>query len=160
MARTEIYEHILDELANGELDELELKVFHFLRRVYPAALTRRDLIECIIGYRPAEEEDINNNTDDRKIRTAIASMFEKGVPIVSTSGGAGYHIDIDLEQWDKVAAELKAKKETISKKVDATHRIIRMIKKYGISSIPSKVPQVKIVPTGNQPVQLSYMVDQ
>lgn len=160
MARTDVYERILDELANGELEELECKIFHFLRRVYPAALTRRDLIECIFGYRPANEEDINNNTDDRKIRTAIASMFEKGVPIVSTSGGAGYHIDIDLEQWGKVAAELRAKKETISKKVEATYRIIRMIRKHGIDTIPSQVPQANIATTGKQPVQLSYMGDQ
>lgn len=35
MARTDVYERILDELANGELEELECKIFHFLRRVYP-----------------------------------------------------------------------------------------------------------------------------
>ena len=72
--RTDVYERILQELADGELDELEVKVFHFLRRVYPAPMTRRDLIESVFGYRPADEEDLNNNTDDRKIRTAIASI--------------------------------------------------------------------------------------
>ena len=54
MSRTDVYERILNELADGELDELEVKVFHFLRRVYPAPLTRYDLLECIFGYRPAK----------------------------------------------------------------------------------------------------------
>lgn len=148
MSRTEVYDRILQELADGELEELEVKIFHFLRRVYPAPLTRRDLLEMVFGYRPGDEEDLNNNTDDRKIRTAIASMYDKGVPIVSTSGGAGYHIDIDLEKWDKVAAELVAKKETISKKIDATYRIVGMIKSAGIHAIPTDVPQAMAMPTG------------
>ena len=155
--RTDVYERILQELADGELDELEVKVFHFLRRVYPAPMTRRDLIESVFGYRPADEEDLNNNTDDRKIRTAIASMFDKGVPIVSTSGGAGYRIDIDLDQWDKLAAELEAKKDTITKKIDATYRIVRRIQKAGINAIPTDVPKV-ILPVGDaHPHQLSFM---
>lgn len=151
MARTDVYESILQELADGELDELEVKVFHFLRRVYPAPLTRYDLIECIFGYRPAEEENLNNNTDDRKIRTAIASMFEKGVPIVSTSGGAGYHVDIDLEKWSTVIAELEGRKATISTKLDAAYRIVGHIRKIGINAIPSRVPQTI------KPQQLSFM---
>lgn len=146
MSRTDVYERILQELADGELEELEVKIFHFLRRVYPATLTRRDLLDMVFGYRPADEEDLNNNTDDRKIRTAIASMYEKGVPIVSTSGGAGYHIDIDLDKWDKVAAELEAKKDTISKKIDATYRIVGKIKSAGIHAIPTDVPKVVNMP--------------
>lgn len=164
MSRTDVYERILNELADGELDELEVKVFHFLRRVYPAPLTRYDLLECIFGYRPAEDENLNNNTDDRKIRTAIASMFEKGVPIVSTSGGAGYRIDIDLEQWNEVAKELESKKATFQKKVSAAYRIIRTIRKYGVNAIPSNVPQVRVTMSDAQapetPVQLSFMGDQ
>ncbi len=140
MARTDVYESILQELANGELEELEVKVFHFLRRVYPAALTRYDLLECIFGYRPDEDENLNNNTDDRKIRTAIASMFEKGVPIVSTSGGAGYHIDIDLSKWADVISELEGRKKTISLKLDAAYRIVGFIRKGGCNPVLCACP--------------------
>lgn len=160
MARTEVYESILQELADGELEELEVKVFHFLRRVYPASLTRRDLLEAIFGYRPGDKEDLNNNTDDRKIRTAIASMFEKGVPIVSTSGGAGYRIDIDLDQWNQLAAELETKKETITKKIDATYRIVGKIKSAGIDAIPTHVPQTVTMPAAagdSRPYQLTFI---
>lgn len=154
MARTEVYETILQELADGELDELEIKVFHFLRRVYPASLTRYDLLECIFGQRPAEDENLNNNTDDRKIRAAIASMFEKGVPIVSTSGGAGYHIDIDLDKWADVIAELEGRKATISTRLDAAYRIVGHIRKSGINAIPTNMSQII---NGSKPQQLSFM---
>jgi len=159
MSRTDVYDRILQELADGELEEFEMSVFASLRRVYPASRTRRDLLEDVCGYRPGEKEDLNNNTDDRKIRTAIASMYDKGVPIVSTSGGAGYHIDIDLEKWDKVAAELEAKKETITKKIDATYRIVGKIKSAGIHAIPTDVPKVvNMPPTGDtRPHQLSFI---
>ena len=91
-------------------------------------------------------------------------MFEKGVPIVSTSGGAGYRIDIDLEQWNEVAKELESKKATFQKKVSAAYRIIRTIRKYGVNAIPSNVPQVRVTVSDAQapetPVQLSFMGDQ
>lgn len=160
MARTEVYESILQELADGELEELEVKVFHFLRRVYPASLTRRDLVEFIFGYRPADEEDLNNNTDERKIRKAISSAYNKGVPIVSTSGGAGYRIDIDLEQWTKIAAELEAKKKTLSRKIKATFRIVGKIEKAGINAIPTHVPQTITMPAAagdSHPYQLTFI---
>lgn len=140
MARTDVYNRILDELANGELEELEVKVFHFLRRVYPAPLTRYDLIEQVFGVRPAADENLNNNTCDRKIRTAISSMFIKGVPIVSTSGGAGYRIDIDLGQWTHMVAELESRKDQLERKIDAALRIMRTIETAGREAIPTTVP--------------------
>lgn len=149
MAKTEVYQAILEQLANGELEELEVKIFHFLRRVYPASLTRYDLLEFVFGYRPSEEENINNNTDDRKNREAIASMFEKGVPIVSTSGGAGYRIDIDLSSWSELVSELEGRKSTISKKIEAANRIVTNIQLAGRDAIPVNVPTT--------PKQLSFI---
>lgn len=159
MSRTDVYEHILQELADGELDELEAKVFHFLRRVYPAPMTRRDLLECLFGYRPGDEEDINNNTDDRKIRTAIASLFDKGVPVVSTSGGAGYRIDINLDSWTELVNELRGKKETYEKKLDAAHRIVERITLSGREAIPSDAPvkSLRAVELEEGPRQLALM---
>lgn len=149
MPRTDVYDRILQELAAGEMDKLEVKIFESLRRVYPATLTRYDLLECVFGYRPEEHENLNNNTDDRKIRSAIASMFEKGVPIVSTSGGAGYRIDIELENWAGLISELEGRKATISTKLDAANRIVSRIRKSGINAIQTDVPA--------SPRQLSFL---
>lgn len=152
MARTEVYEAILQELADGELEELEAKIFHFLRRVYPAALTRYDLLELVFGYRPSDDENINNNTDDRKNREAIASMFLKGVPVVSTSGGAGYRLDIDLKSWDELVDELENRRNSISKKADAARGIVKMIQQAGRNAIPTDVPASPVPPK-----QLSFI---
>jgi hypothetical protein len=163
MARTDVYERILDELADGELEDLEIKIFHHLRRVFPASMTRYDLIEVVFGERPAEGENLNNNKDDRKIRSAIASMFDKGVPIVSTSGGAGYSINIDLENWSTVVNEIGHRKETLEKKETAARRIIERIQKLGRDAIPSHVPAHYLsAPTAGPvpqsgPRQLSFM---
>jgi len=163
MARTDIYQRILDELADGELDELQVKIFHHLRRVFPGSMTRYDLIEAVYGYRPADDENLNNNGEDRKIRTAIAAMFEKDVPIVSTSGSAGYSINIDLGNWETVVNELEHRKETLEKKETAARRIIERIKKIGRDAIPSRVPAHYLTaPTSGPapqsgPRQMSFM---
>ena len=149
MARTDVYERILDELASGEMEDLQRNIFHVLRRVYPAPLTRYDLLEMVCGYRPGEGENLNNNTDDRKIRMAIASMFEKGVPIVSTSAGAGYRIDIDLDSWSVLVNELEGRKSTINEKIEAAQRIVKRIETAGRDTIPTDVP--------TSPRQLSFM---
>lgn len=151
MARTDVYQQILDDLASGEMEDLEVKIFHFLRRVYPSALTRYDLLEMVFGYRPAEEENLNNNTDDRKNREAIASMFLKGVPVVSTSGGAGYRLDIDLKSWNELVSELDGRKSSIEKKADAARQIVKNIQQAGRSAIPTDVPVT--------PKQLSFIGD-
>lgn len=161
MARTDQYQRILDELANGELDELQVKVFHFLRRVYPAPLTRRELIECIYGNRPADDEDLNNNTNDRKIRAAIAGMFELDYPISSTSGGAGYRIDIDTESWSELVNELESKKKTLEKKIEAAIRISARIRKSGRNAIPSTAPvyNAPAPAAAKKQRQLSFLTD-
>lgn len=161
MARTDEYQKILDELADGEMDELQVRIFHFLRRVYPAAMTRRDLIECIFGYRPAENADLNNSTHDRKIRTAIAGLFEQDYPIVSTSGGAGYRIDIDLESWGELVNELESKKKTLERKIGAAKRISTRIRKSGRNAIPTSVPPIHTSAPASAPKQrqLSFLSD-
>jgi hypothetical protein len=84
-------------------------------------------------------------------------MFDKGFPIVSTSGGAGYHIDIDLSKWDEVISELEGRKKTISTKLDAAYRIVGYIRKSGRNAIPSSVPASVVSKTASKPEQLSFM---
>lgn len=141
MARTEVYERILQQLENGELSEIEKKVYTALRRVFPASLTRYDLIEAVFGYRPAKDENLNNNTDDRKIRTAIASMINKDVPIASHSGAAGYAIEIDLNVWNTTIVDLESHKESFEQKIASTKRIVRRLEEAGRNAIPTDVPE-------------------
>lgn len=149
MARTEQYERLLDQLASGELSEIEKKVYSALRRVFPAALTRYELIEIVFGYRPDKDENLNNSTEDRKIRTAIASMFEKGIPIISNSGSAGYCIDIDESHWDVTLVDLRSKEQSLREKVESAERIINLIRQLGRDAIPTDVPE--------KPKQLSLL---
>lgn len=140
MARTEQYERLLDQLASGELSEIEKKVYSVLRRVFPAALTLYELIEIVFGYHPDKDENLNNSTEDRKIRTAIASMFEKGIPIISNSGSAGYCIDIDESHWDVTLVDLRSKEQSLREKVESAERIINLIRQLGRDAIPTDVP--------------------
>lgn len=145
----DVYQKILDELAQGEMKELERKVFQSLRRVYPAARSRTGLIYDVFGYEPRPIENLNNNSDDRKIRLAIGSLFDKGIPIVSSSSEAGYCIDIDAEKWTRMVRELESRKVSLEAKIHTAKAIQANIRKIGLESIPSTVP--------TKPRQLSLM---
>lgn len=141
MARTEQYEAILKQLESGELNEIEKKVYAALRRVFPAGLTRYDLIEAVFGYRPAKDENLNNNRDDRKIRIAIESMFSKNIPIISNSGVAGYRINIDLKEWETSIVDLRSRRESLEERIEAANRIMNLIREAGRNAIPTDVPE-------------------
>lgn len=140
MATTEVYERILDELAKGEMEELERLVFLALRRVYPKARTRRGLLADIYGYVTDGSENINNNTKDRKIREAIASLFNKGIPIVSSSGESGYRLDVNLDDWEDMIEELKSRRNSIDDRIQTANKIVKKIHVLGLDVIPAVVP--------------------
>ncbi len=140
MSTTKIYEGILDDLAQGELEKLERDIFHAMRRVYPMSRSRAELLSDIFGYLPPPEENLNNNRHDRKIRAAIASMFSKGIPIVSSSSDAGYRIDVDEEHWTELIRELEHRRDAMSQRIDAARRIRFTIIEKGREAIPTQVP--------------------
>jgi len=99
MSTTPQYDRILEELAAGELPELERKVIDLLR-LHPEGLTRYGLLSEIYGAGDAyaaRSRGLNNSSSDRKIREAISSLREKGICIVSSSGEAGYRLDTSPE---------------------------------------------------------------
>lgn len=149
MSTTTVYEHILDELAQGEMKELERKVFQSLRRVYPSSRSRTGLLFDCFGYEPEPRENLNNNSDDRKIRIAIASLFDKGIPIVSTSGAAGYRLDIDAESWADVVYELESRAISLQARLHTAKVIQAKIRRIGLEAIPPAVP--------TKPQQLSLL---
>lgn len=136
-----IYERILEELAAGELNEIEQQVFQALRKAYPAARTRHWLIYDVYGYLPAEDEALNNNKHDRKIRKALASLFEKGIPVISTSAEAGYRLDVSEESLQGMIAELRSRRAKLDEKIESAEKTKLKVRQFGVDIIPTKLPE-------------------
>jgi hypothetical protein len=129
---TPVYEQILEEL-QVELSELERKIFNVLKWS-PDGITRRSLVYEIYGVYVGNGDDINNNKHDRKIRLAIASMQDRLVPIVSSSGKAGYRMDTSRENAEKMAMEMESRAAKLRDKA------LRIRRFYSIP-IPVEFPE-------------------
>jgi len=107
MTTTAVYDEILNDL-QVELSELERHIFESLQH-NPEGLTRRELVYQVYGYVIHPDEDLGNNKHDRKIRMAIASMQDRLIPIVSSSGKAGYRLDVSRENAEQMALEMESR---------------------------------------------------
>ena len=116
MARTPEYEKLLDELENGKLEEIKRKIFEALLRA-PQGITRRGLVRVV--FDKEAQKNLSNDTRDRKIRKAIESLRDRGVPIVSTSGKAGYKLETDPEKIAEMLDEMKSRIAHLNQKVQA-----------------------------------------
>ncbi len=114
-----IYEHLLEELAGGELPRLQRQVYELLKE-HPHGLERQELILRIYGYFPAG--DLSRNTDDRKIRKAIERLRQRLFPVISTSAKAGYRLDVSREAVQKMITELQRRKMRIQEQIDAASK--------------------------------------
>ncbi len=137
MTTTPVYEQILAELAVGELSELQERIFAALRRAYPASLSRHELVLQQYGYWPV---DINKDVKDRKIRKAIQSMRDLLIPIVSSSGEAGYRLDVSEEAIRSMIAEWRSRRGRLNERILAAERALIRIHQLDISAIPSEMP--------------------
>lgn len=99
------YEKLLAELGAGELSELERKVLEVLLKA-PNGITRRGLVQAIYGVEA--QRNLSNDPHDRKIRNAIERMRECLIPIVSSSGKAGYRLDTSPVAIQNMIAELES----------------------------------------------------
>ena len=106
MARTLNYEKLLVELNAGELSQLERKVLDALLKP-SSGITRRGLVRVIYGVEA--QHNISNDPNDRKIRKAIESLRSRNIPIVSSSGKAGYRLDTSPEAIQNMIRELKSR---------------------------------------------------
>lgn len=106
MARTPQYEKLLAELDAGELSELERKVLDALMKA-PGGITRRGLIRIVYGLEA--QRNLSNDPHDRKIRKAIESLRNRMIPIVSSSGKAGYRLDTSPEAIQNMIRELRSR---------------------------------------------------
>jgi hypothetical protein len=116
MSRTPQYEKLLVELKAGELPVIERKILDALCHT-PKGLTRRELVRIVFGQEA--HANLGNDTKDRKIRKAIESLRNRGVPILSNSGKAGYKLDTDPENIECMVRELKSRIIHLQQRVDA-----------------------------------------
>lgn len=108
----DVYEQILKELSAGELSEIERKVFDALK-AHPKGLNRQQLVAIVFGEMTKAGSVNNNNTKDRKVRKAIETLRARLVPIVSSSGRAGYRLDVSREAREKMIADLRRKRASL-----------------------------------------------
>ncbi|MBN1451265.1 MAG: hypothetical protein JW963_09640 [Anaerolineales bacterium] len=106
MARTPQYEKLLTELDAGEMSELERKVLEVLLKA-PGGITRRGSVRTIYGIEA--QSNLSNDPHDRKIRKAIENLRKRMIPIVSSSGKAGYRLDTSPEAIQNMTRELKSR---------------------------------------------------
>jgi len=116
MSRTLEYEKLLAELNAGELPVLELKILEALLQA-PKGLTRKGLIRIV--FREEPQTNLGNDTRDRKIRKGIESLRNVGIPIVSTSGKAGYKLDTNPENIECMIKEWESRIARLQHRVDA-----------------------------------------
>lgn len=116
MSRTLEYEKLLAELNAGELPVLELKILEALLQA-PKGLTRKGLIRIV--FREEPQTNLGNDTRDRKIRKGIESLRNAGIPIVSTSGKAGYKLDTNPENIECMIKEWESRIARLQQRVDA-----------------------------------------
>lgn len=126
MTTSTVYEKLLDELASGELPKLQREVFNLLRNS-PAGRTRAEMVIAIFGYRPI---NLGADPNDRKIRKAIEALRARLVPIVSSSGEAGYRLDTSRETVRKMIAEWNSRREKLQTLINAAAKFYEMPEFY------------------------------
>lgn len=119
MSTTLVFEKILTELKAGELPILEHKIFEALLHA-PQGISRKGLIRVV--FRKEPQANLGNDTRDRKIRKGIESLRDRGVPIVSTSGKAGYKLDTDPKNIECMIREWESRIAHLQRRVDAAQR--------------------------------------
>ncbi len=152
MATTLIYEKILSDLRAGELGDLEKKVLDLLIQAGGETVTRHQFIQAIYGYKP--EGSLSGNKHDRKVRKAIESLREKGATfILSSSGEAGYRMDLSIEKAEEMANELESRARKLSE----------MAEKIRDALTPVQLPEsVRVManPLPVKPLQMSFIGEQ
>lgn len=116
MSHTPEYEKLLAELNAGELPVIAQKILNTLLQA-PKGITRKGLIRAVFGEEPGN--NLSNDTRDRKIRKAIEHLRNLGLPIVSTSGKAGYKLDTDPENVEDMIREWESRIVHLQHRVDA-----------------------------------------
>lgn len=111
MPHTPEYKKLLMELNAGELPVIVRKIMDALLQA------RKGLIRIVFGEEP--ENNLSNDTRDRKIRKGIEYLRNLGIPIVSTSGKAGYKLDTNPQNIEEMIREWESRIVQLRQRVDA-----------------------------------------
>ncbi len=118
--RTRQYDQILIDLDAGERAGIARKLFAIFQD-HPEGATRQQLVYLIFN-RPAKA-NLANDTGDRKIRDTIASMRAHLIPIVSTSGGAGYRFDDSPDARRAMLLEMVSRRDRLNEQIKAASMV-------------------------------------
>lgn len=110
----------MNELKAGDLTEIERKILEALLKV-PNSLTRQGLIRIVSGVEP--QRNLANDPYDRKIRKGIESLRNKMIPIVSSSGEAGYRLDTSPEAVENMIRELESRIAYLEQKLEIARQL-------------------------------------
>jgi hypothetical protein len=138
---SDVYDNLLAELNAGELTIIERRVFDALKS-FPVGLRRQQLVAIVFNELTPAGGMNNNNTKDRKVRKAIESLRGRLVPIVSSSGEAGYRLDISEDGRRAMVREL------ISRRNKLNDLIARAAKFYSLPAeyiAPQAVEQQRLI---------------
>lgn len=134
-----VYETMLEELAAGQLNDLQKQVFQLLRD-NPDGLDRYQLVQHIYGYLPLK---VDGNNEDRKIRKAIERLRQRLFPIVSTSSKPGYRLDTSREAVTKMIRELESRRDHINEQISAASKFYDIPMTY--QNDPSQAQQMRLI---------------
>jgi hypothetical protein len=134
-----VYQQLVSEW-EAELEDTARLIFQSLRRAMPNGRTRRQLIWDVYGISVPDDEDLNNNRYDRKIRKTIEQMREDLIPIFSTSKEAGYKLDVSETSISMMVAEWEHRREKYTEKVNRGNALILRIRQAGEKTIPAELP--------------------
>lgn len=112
------YDDIFEQFTQ-DLPALEKRIFEALKR-NPQGLRRGQLVAIGFGQSVKAGDTQNNSTKDRKVRMAIRSLRMRMVPIVSSSGGAGYRLDVSNEGRGRMLADLISRRNELNELIERT----------------------------------------
>lgn len=129
------------ELLDGDMTEIERKVFDALRR-HPGGLVRSQLVAIVYSENVRAGATSNNNSKDRKIRMAIANLRMRMVPIVSSSTEAGYRLDTSPEARQAMLGELISRRNKLQDLIDRTAKFYQLME---VMPEPEQAVQARLI---------------
>lgn len=117
---------VYDDLLRTMPQDLEQQVLHVIASADGRAVGRRELVERIFGYTPA---NLANDRHDRQIRKAIEALQLQGYPIISSSGKGGYRMANEAE-IDEYIRELEARRARLAEKIRALREAKRRLERW------------------------------
>ena len=90
----------------------------------PKGLTRQGLIRIVFSVEP--QRNLANDPHDRKIRKGIEGLRNRMIPIISSSGEAGYRLDTSPEAIENMIRELESRIAHLQQKVEIARQHYEM----------------------------------